>query len=96
MNKEELMKFTKEQLIAHLLNSYDKIENLITENKELLASCEKHRFNEYLYSDYLNMKEDLNRARDINDKNQFVITELQQLLDRYKNIVDKLGGNRYE
>ena len=52
----------------------------------------KSKFEEYMYSKYLDIIKQLEEERQYNRLNIEKINGLEELLDRYKNIVDKLGG----
>lgn len=93
MFKDDLMKLTKEQLANKLIDA-------LRENESLKIELKSKEFDANLHEDWQTTKntlriteESLEFQRNLNEKNQFIITELQELLQRYKSIVDKLGGN---
>lgn len=91
-----LRKLTKEQLIERILKYDDEKEKLEDEIYTLSNEMVKSRFNEYMYDDFLRMKEELENEFQKNRLNCEKIMQLEELLERYKNIVDRLGGNKYE
>lgn len=95
MDRESLEKKKKEELIEIILDKEDMIKKLNDElyikNRELSRS----RFEEYIYDDYVCVKEQLEQERVKASLNDARIEDLNELLERYKNIVDKLGGNKY-
>lgn len=91
-----LRKLTKEQLIERILKYDDEKEKLEDEIYTLRNEMVKSRFNEYMYDDFLRMKEELENEFQKNRLNCEKIMQLEDLLERYKNIVDKLGGSKYE
>lgn len=92
MNREDLMKFTKEQLIDKLISYHKTNESLKFENSSLQAEITNRKLNDFLYDDYLETKKQLEYERQSNILNCDKIRELDELLDRYKSIVDKLGS----
>lgn len=93
MSREDYMKNTKEYLVTLLMKSDEVIEKLRNENADLYNQLSEKKFDEYLHRDYLHMKDRLEFVEDLNKQYEFRINELQQLLDRYKHIVDRLGGS---
>ena len=92
MNREDLMKFTKEQLIKMLFDYQNQVERLEKNIDELHQNQVETRFKDYIYEDYVETKKQLNFQIQSNNLNQNKIEELYNLLDRYKSIVDKLGS----
>mgnify|MGYP003296925646 CR=1 FL=1 len=92
MTKEELMKQTKEELVKMLIDFMNTNEKLLEENKTLQIENDKVRIEPYIYNQFLQYKEMYENERIANINNQNVLVELNELLDRYKHIVDKLGG----
>ena len=92
MSREELMKATKDTLVTMLLRSKDENENYRNVIEDLRKELASKNVDEYLHKNYLDMKKQLEIEQEQNSRNEFTIRELQQLLDRYKHIVDRLGG----
>lgn len=90
--REQLNKENKELLIARVMKMEE--ENLRL--SELLHSKEKEearsRFEDYMYNDYIEIAENLRKEKQYNEQNSRTIQELEMVLEKYKNIVDKLGG----
>jgi arginine deiminase len=95
MNKEELMKKTKEELVKMLIDFMKTNDTLLADNKELREENERRKIDTYIYNEFLSLKEMYEHERQANIQNGITINELNELLNRYKNIVDRLGG-RYE
>ncbi|MBO5843445.1 MAG: hypothetical protein J6Q96_01095 [Bacteroidales bacterium] len=95
MNKEELLKKTKEELVKMLIEFMKVNEKLLDENNALFNENTKARIEPYIYNEFLRYKEMYESERQSNIHNTRSLQELSDLLDRYKHIVDKLGG-RYE
>lgn len=94
MDREYLESKKKDDLIEIILKYQEEISRLKDEVYSLQNNVVKNRFNENMYSEYLDMKENLEIQSQNNIFNNSRIRELEDLLDRYKNIVDKLGGSR--
>lgn len=94
MDREYLESKKKDDLIEIILKYQEEISRLKDEVYSLQNNVVKNRFNENMYSEYLDMKENLKIQSQNNIFNNSRIRELEDLLDRYKNIVDKLGGSR--
>lgn len=92
MTKEDYMKSTKEHLVNLLLKSDETIEKLKNENMDLYKQLGEKKFDEFLHLEYMRTKEQLEEEREMNSKLEYTLRETQQLLDRYKHIVDRLGG----
>lgn len=92
MSREDYMKNTKEHLVNLLLKSDEVIEKLRNENNDLYRQLGEKKFDEFLHLEYMRTKEQLEEERGMNSKLEYTLRETQQLLDRYKNIVDRLGG----
>ena len=92
MSREELMKQTKEYIITLFLKCDEGNQRLKEENENLRREIDSKKVDEHLHKDYLEMKKELELTKELNNRNEFIINELQQLLDRYKHIVDRLGG----
>lgn len=90
--REQLNKENKELLITRVIKMEE--ENLRL--SELLHSREKeearNRFEDYMYDDYIKTCEHLKIEKQYNEQNCRTIQELEMVLEKYKNIVDKLGG----
>ena len=95
-NIDYLRRLTKEQLIEDIKRYEEEKEKLEDEIYTLRNEMVKSRFNEYMYDDFLRMKEELENEFQKNRLNYEKIMQLEELLERYKNIVDRLGGNKYE
>lgn len=95
MNTDELMKLTKEKLVDMIIKLNKTNKNLEDQNKYLEDEIINKRLNDFLYKDYLECKEELERQYSYNRQNENTIYELNELLERYKNIVDGFGV-RYE
>ena len=92
MTKEDYMKSTKEHLVNLLLKSDETIEKLKNENIDLYKQLGEKKFDEFLHIEYMRTKEQLEEEKENNRRLEYAYGETQQLLDRYKHIVDKLGG----
>lgn len=93
MTKEDYMKNTKEHLVNLLLKSDECLEKLRNENKDLYKQLGERKFDEFLHIEYMRTKEQLEEEQEKTSKLEYTLRETQQLLDRYKHIVDKLGGS---
>lgn len=93
MSKEDYMKNTKEYLVTLLMKSDEVIEKLRNENTDLYKQLGERKFDEFLHIEYMRTKKQLEEEREQNSKLEYTLRETQQLLDRYKHIVDKLGGS---
>lgn len=92
MSKEDYMKNTKEYLVNLLLKSDEVIEKLRNENNDLYRQLDEKKFDEFLHIEYMRTKEQLEEEKEQNRRLEYILKETQQLLDRYKHIVDRLGG----
>lgn len=95
MNKESLEKKKKEELIEIILNKEDMIKKLNDELYIKDSELSKSRFNETMYDEYVDQKREIEMLRENERFNVTRLDDLQELLERYKNIVDKLGGSKY-
>lgn len=95
MNKENLEKKKKEELIEIILKQENEKEKLEDEVYTLRGEMIKTKFHEYIYEDYIEVRKQIEEERYKNDMNCAKINQLEELLERYKNIVDKLGGSKY-
>lgn len=93
MRKEDYMKNTKEYLVTLLMKSDEVMEKLKNENTDLYKQLGEKKFDEFLHIEYLQTKEQLAYEKDMRGKLEYTLHETQQLLDRYKHIVDRLGGS---
>lgn len=92
MSREDYMKNTKEHLVSLLLKSDECIEKLKHENNDLYRQLSEKKFDEFLHIEYMRTKEQLEEEKEQNRRLEYAYGETQQLLDRYKHIVDRLGG----
>ena len=94
MNREdELMRQNKSDLVVSVMVAEKCVKELKEEVERLLKENERLKIDDYIYRDYLEKKEMLEEERRNNVRNCQVINDLNDLLDRYKNIVDNLGGS---
>lgn len=91
MNREELMKKTKEQLVKDLLNAEYEIKRQEEVINDLNNYVAKVKIDEFFYQDYLDTKELLKKEQEANISNNRVIDELNSLLERYKHLIDVIG-----
>lgn len=91
MNREELMKKTKEQLVKDLLNAEYEIKRQEEVINDLNNYVAKVKVDEFFYQDYLDTKELLKKEQEANISNNRVIDELNSLLERYKHLIDVIG-----
>ena len=94
MGREYLESLNKTQLIEIIIKYEGDKKRFEDEVNTLRKEIVQSKFNESMYEEYLDMKESLEIERQGNIFNISRIKELEELLDRYKNIVDKLGGSR--
>ena len=90
--REELSKENKDSLITRVIKMEKENFEL---SKELYAERTekaKSRFEDYMYDDYIKTCEHLKIEKQHNEQNCRTIQELEIVLEKYKNIVDKLGG----
>ena len=92
MERTELEKKKKEDLILIILGMQKDIKEKDNTIYVLEKQVVKSKFEEYMYSKYLDIIKQLEEERQYNRLNIEKINGLEELLDRYKNIVDKLGG----
>lgn len=92
MSREDYMKNTKEHLVTLLMKSDEVINKLREENADLCRQLAEKKFDEFLHIEYMRTKEQLEEEREQNSRLEYAYGETQQLLDRYKHIVDRLGG----
>ena len=92
MNKEELMKKTKEELVKMVIDFMKTNDKLLADNNDLKLENTRRKIDTYIYDEFLATKEMYKQEQQANVQNNITIRELCELLDRYKNIVDKLGG----
>ena len=91
MDREYLESFKKENLIEIILQKEEKIKELEHEIDDLRVQISKSKFEDYIYDDYINTKELLETECDKRKLQDARIRDLNELLDRYKNIIDRLG-----
>ena len=91
MNREYLESLKKENLIEIILQKEEKIKELEHEIDDLRTQIRKSKFEDYIYDDYINTKELLESEHDKRMLQDTKIRDLNELLDRYQNIVDRLG-----
>lgn len=92
MEREELQKQTKSKLIDLIFQLNKEKHLLEKENNDLRNVATRNRLEEYLYEDYISTKKELEDERNSNILNHRRIDELEELLRKYKCIVDRLGG----
>ena len=92
MERTELEKKKKEDLILIIIGMQKDIKEKDNTIYCLEKKVVKSKFEEYMYSKYLDITKQLEEERQYNRLNIEKINCLEELLDRYKNIVDKLGG----
>ena len=95
MSKEELLKKTKEELVKMIIDISYINKNLLEENGKLETENKRLKIDPIIYEQFLEYKEKYEEEYQANSRNSVVIMELNDLLDRYKTIVDRLGG-KYE
>lgn len=94
MNREELIKKTKEELVKMLIDFMKTNDLLLKDNADLKEENSRRKIDTYIYDEFLSLKEMYENEKQANIQNCRVIQELSELLDRYKNIVDRLGGQK--
>lgn len=92
MERTELEKKKKEDLILIILGMQKDIKEKDNTIYDLEKQVVKSKFEDYMYGKYLDITKQLEEERQYNRLNIEKINGLEELLDRYKNIVDKLGG----
>ena len=92
MDRESLEKRKKEELIEIILGKEEMIKKLNDELYMKDKELSKSRFNETIYDEYVNLKKELEMLRENERLNDIRFNDLYDLLERYKNIVDRIGG----
>ena len=95
MERKELDKKKKEDLIFIILGMQEDIKRKDNTIYDLEKQGVKSKFEDYMYGEYVYLKESLESEREKSKLNDLRIQDLNELLERYKNIVDKLGGSKY-
>ena len=91
MKREDLEEKKKEDLIYMIIGMEEDIKIKEDQIHNLEKQISKSKFEDYIYDDYINTKELLANEYEKNRLNDARIRDLDELLDRYKNIVDRLG-----
>lgn len=92
MERTELEKKKKEDLILIILGMQKDIKGKDNVIYDLEKQVVKSKFEDYMYGEYVYLKECLESEREKAKLNDLRIQDLNELLEKYKNIVDRLGG----
>lgn len=96
MDRAYLESLKKDELIELILEK-EEIEKIHEcKEHELKKEIVKSKFEDYIYKDYVNTKELLENERNIHIRLNDRVKDLEDLLEKYKNIVDKMGGGNRE
>ena len=90
--REQLNKENKELLITRIIKMEEENLRLSQSIYDREKEEARNRFEDYMYDDYIRTTEKLKIEKQYNEQNCRTIQELEIVLEKYKNIVDKLGG----